>query len=203
MARSGRHTLTAPAPLPKHTARVRRRAEERGGAGPSITRSRGKGRPSPGRGRWSGCRGPGCPVPASGNAVLQERSLPRAQGSRCSLRAGSVPRLRVDPVLSPTLRGRCASASSLEGLYLERWRPPEDCDSPRSRCPGAKRRPWVSLAARKFSKLRADPPTWGESSGWPGAQPRDLFFHTLRASRHFSRGNQASARTTSLSLVLG
>lgn len=95
------------------------------------------------------------------------------------------------------------AASSLEGLFLERWRPPEECDSPRARCSGAKRRSLVSLAARKFSKLRADPPTWGESSGWPGAQPRDLSFHTLRASRHFFRGNQASARTTSLSLVLG
>ncbi|XP_021019002.1 uncharacterized protein LOC110294857 [Mus caroli] len=60
-----------------------------------------------------------------------------------------------------------------------------------------------ALLPEKFSKLRADPPTWGESSGWPGAQPRDLSFHTLRASRHFFRGNQARARTTSLSLLLG
>lgn len=37
-------------------------------------------------------------------------------------------------------------------------------------CPEAKKQLWLCTAARKLSKLRADPPpTWSESSGWPGA----------------------------------
>lgn len=98
------HALRPLAPLPKHTARVRRRAEEWGSEAVNHSLPR-EGPPLPGRGRWSGCCGPGCPVPTSGSAVLQERSLPCAQGSRCSLRAGAVRRLRVAPVLSPTLQG--------------------------------------------------------------------------------------------------
>lgn len=119
------------APLPKHTARVRRRAEE-GGAGPSITRSREKGRPSgaegngvgvaaedvrPGAGERRGNRRDRCSVHRV--ALLPVRWL-----------ALCVPRLQVAPVLSPTLQRRPGSASSLEGLCLERWRPREESNSP-------------------------------------------------------------------------
>lgn len=184
VVRSGRHTLTARSIASKtHSP-----GSQANGGGGGWRRSGAinhplprKGLPLPGRGRWSGCRGPGCPS--------------RRQGARCFGRDRCpVHRVALQPArwrsgfrdsgssvfFSPTLQGRRASASSLEGLCLERWSPPEECNSPRPRCPGAKRRPWVSLAARKFCKLRADPPTWGESSGWPGAQPRDLSFHTLR-----------------------
>lgn len=149
---------------------------------------------------------PRMPVPASGSAVLRERSLP---GAACALEPW-VPRLRVAPVLFAYPAGAARKRLQPGGAWLGKVETPGGVQLPKAppppRCPGAKRRPRVSLTARKFSKLRADPPNWGESSGWPGAQSRDLSFHTLRglaASRYFFCRNQASARTTSLSLVLG
>lgn len=133
---------------------------------------------------------PRMPVPPRGSAVLQERPLPRAQdrAAACSLALCVETPGRPCSFRLPC-RGRAQAPPAWRDFAWKGGDPRRSATPPGPSVLQRKGGPgWVSLAARKFSKLRADPPTWGESSGWPGAQPRDLSFHTLRglgASRRF------------------
>lgn len=144
-------------------------------------------------------------VPAPGSAVATGAIAAPCTGSRCCLCAGWRSAFR-DSRSPLFFRLPCRGGPEAPPAWKDfAWKggDPGRSPTPQGHCPGAKRRPRVSLAARKILQTAADSPTWGESSGWPGAQPPDLSFRILRelaASRHFfSRLKPGQSR----GLVLG